>query len=265
MFNKRGLFHNQVNDDEDEILIYDVIGADFFGFGITAQGIHEKLGSLSAGIKKLRVKLNSPGGDVFEGVAIYNELVQFGKDKGVEIVTEVMGLAASAASLIAMAGDQRKIAENGSIMIHKAWTVVLGNETELMKMADTLGKIDDTLVNTYARRTKRNRQKIKKWMEDETWFMGQEAVDEGFADEMMEAKTPPKASGEFGEMVAKFAAKYRNAPDWMKASVPTEPKDEETPVEDDGPGIIDTDFDEINNLRNRLSLVAARGGELIKK
>src|SRR5688572_20884233 len=104
MFDRRGLFVNQVGD-ESEILIYDVIGADWFGMGITAKSIHDQLAAIAPGVKKLRVKLNSPGGDVFEGVAIYNELVQYGRDKGVEIVTETMGLAASAASVIFMAGD----------------------------------------------------------------------------------------------------------------------------------------------------------------
>ena len=97
MIINRGLFHNQVNEDEDELLIYDVIGSGYYSDGVTAKGVHDYLNQITENIKTLRVKINSPGGDVFEGVAIYNELVQFGKDKNVKLVTEVMGLAASAA------------------------------------------------------------------------------------------------------------------------------------------------------------------------
>lgn len=216
--------------DEAELFIYDFIGTDFWGNGVTAAGVAKELKNLSDSVKTVNVRLNSPGGDVFDGVAIYNQLVQH----SAKVNMFIDGLAASAASLIAMAGDSIKIAENGMLMIHNPWTGVVGEAKDMRKAADTMDKIKETLVTTYAARTKQNAADVSQWMDDETWLTGQEAVDQGFADEVMPAKSIDSAVTR--EVIAKL---YRKAPAAL-----AKPADKTLPA-----------FDEIQNLRERMALL----------
>lgn len=155
--------------DRTVIDIYDEIG----WFGVTAKDFRQRL--LRAGDITLRI--NSPGGDVFEGIGIFNDLVEH--DGHVRV--EVTGMAASIASIIAMGGDEIVIADNAFFMIHNAWTWGIGNRHELRKLSDTLEKIDGALAKTYASRTKAGIRSIKQMMDDETWMTADEAVDLGFA------------------------------------------------------------------------------------
>ncbi len=182
MKNGRG-FWMKANDGEAEILIYEHIGEGFFGGGVSAKKFIEDLKALGD-IRTLNVRINSPGGDVFDATTIYNQLVQHKATVNIFID----GLAASAASYIAMAGDTIQIAENALFMIHNASGFAMGNAVDMRKMAELLDKVDSTIVTTYQRRTKQPENKLKAWMADETWFTGQEAVDNGFADSIMEAK-----------------------------------------------------------------------------
>lgn len=174
----------KAKDDEAEILIYEQIGEDWFGGGISAKRFADDLKALGD-IKTLNVRINSPGGSVFDGTTIYNQLVQHKATVNVFID----GIAASAASYVAMAGDTIKIAENGLFMIHNAWGITIGNAADMRKQAEVLDKIDSTIVTTYKKRTKQSEDKLKDWMAAETWFTGAEAVENGFADAIMEAKT----------------------------------------------------------------------------
>lgn len=152
-----------------EIDLYDEIGF----WGIRAKEFRARL--KDAGDIVLRI--NSPGGDVFDGIAIYNDLLQH---KG-NVRVEITGVAASIASIIAMAGDEVVIAPNAFFMVHNAWTVGLGNRHDFAELSGVLGQIDEALARTYTARTKAGIREIKKMMDDETWLAAKDAVDMGFA------------------------------------------------------------------------------------
>jgi len=125
----------------------------------------------------LLVRINSGGGSVAEALAIYNQLQDF---KG-KVVTKVDGFAASAASVIFMAGEERIVPNSSLLMIHNAWTYAEGNASELRKMADDLDKITQPSINIYVEKTGQSEDVIKKMMDDETWITAQEAEELGFA------------------------------------------------------------------------------------
>lgn len=178
---QRGFFIN-ATATEAEILIYEEIGQSWWSdSGIGAKQFADELAALGP-VKVLNVRINSPGGDVFEGAAIKTQLEQHPATKNVFID----GLAASAASYIAMAGDKIEISQNALFMIHNAAGGVLGNAKDMRQMADLLEKIDRTIADMYQRRTDQPIDKIKAWMEAETWFTADEAVQNGFADALME-------------------------------------------------------------------------------
>lgn len=150
--------------------LYDEIGY----FGVDARSFRSKLKDATGDIT---LRINSPGGDVFDGIAIYNDLLAYnGKVK-----VEVVGLAASIASIIAMAGDEITIADNAMFMVHNAWTIGVGNRHDFADVAGTLAKIDDALARTYAARTTTGIRAIKQMMDDETWLTAKEAKEAGFA------------------------------------------------------------------------------------
>ena len=131
------------------LYLYDVLGPDLFG-GIASRQIVDDLQALGP-VEALDVRINSPGGDVFEGIAVYNALKRF----PAKVTVHIDGLAASIASLIAMAGDKTLIAENAMVMVHRPWTVVLGDAEEMRHVADHLDKAWSAMLTTYARRTGR--------------------------------------------------------------------------------------------------------------
>jgi len=161
-------------DTAVEVSIYDEIGA----WGVTAKDFIDSLRPHKG--KVLNLSINSPGGDVFAGIAIYNALRMHGADVNVRI----MGVAASAASLIAMAGTTITMPENTFLMVHNPWTFAMGNADELRDMADVLDKISASLVGTYVARTGKSEDEIKQMLADETWLTAAEAVEAGFADEV---------------------------------------------------------------------------------
>ncbi len=167
--------------------IFDVIGSDFFGEGFTAKRMSAALRSIGED-KDVVVNINSPGGDVFEAATIYNLLAQH---KG-NVTVNILGLAASAASVIAMAGDIIKISQIGFLMIHNAWSIVMGNKEDLRDAADILEKFDESILTAYSSRAKADEGKIKKMMDNETWIGAEDAVEYGLADEMIEAKSGDK-------------------------------------------------------------------------
>lgn len=170
--------------DEVEILIYDEIG----WFGIRAVDVVRELKGITA--KKILVRINSPGGDLLEAVAIYNAL----RTHPAQVTTQIDALAASAASLIALAGAEVRMASNALLMIHDPWGITIGNATEHRKTADMLDKVSDsTLVKAYATKTGAEEDQVRDWMAEETWFSAEEAKDAGFVDAIDDA-SPTKAS-----------------------------------------------------------------------
>lgn len=151
--------------------IFDDIGA----YGVSAKSFLNDLRTVTT--DEVDVEINSPGGDVFAGLAIYNGLRASGK----KINVKVLGLAASAASLVAMAGDTIEMPENAFMMIHNPWGFAMGGADEMRNTADVLDKIGTGLVSTYAKRTGKTDQEIAALLDAETWMTAQEAVDAGFA------------------------------------------------------------------------------------
>ena len=163
-------------DDSAEVLVYDVIGEDIFG-GISAKEFRAQIKDVKA--KSLNVRINSPGGSVVEGAAMMTALDEF---KG-EITVDIDSMAASAASVLAMAGDKVRMASNALMMIHDPYSMVMGGADEMRRTADLLDKVKGQIIDAYMRRSKKNRKELSKMMGDETWFTGAEAVAAGLADE----------------------------------------------------------------------------------
>lgn len=168
--------------DTNTITIYDVIGEDpWTGGGFSPKRMSAALRSI--GNADVTVKINSPGGSVFDGATIYNQLVQH---KG-KVTVEVMGIAASAASVIAMAGDQINMGLGTFMMVHNAWGVVVGNRHDLTDAAQTLGQIDGAMADIYEARTGMKRSEVTTLMDAETFLPAKEAVAKGFADAVTDA------------------------------------------------------------------------------
>ncbi|MCP0910801.1 MULTISPECIES: head maturation protease, ClpP-related [Acinetobacter] len=165
------------DENDNTIGIYDPIGYDYWDdSGVTAKRISAALRSLDGA--DVVVNINSPGGDVFEGLAIYNLLREY---KG-HVTVRVLGVAASAASFIAMAADEIQIARAGFFMIHNAWTGLWGNRNDLRETADFLEQIDDTIADIYHVRSGLSMDELKADMDKERWINGRDAIDSGFAD-----------------------------------------------------------------------------------
>ena len=175
--------HAETADDEATITILDVIG-DYWGEGVTARRISGALRSIGRD-NPVTVYINSPGGDMFEGLAI-NSLLQDHRGK---VTVKVLALAASAASIIAMAGDEIQIARSAFFMIHNAWVIAAGNRNELRDVADSLEPFDAAMADLYAERTGIDIATISTAMDKETWIGGAEAVDSGYADSVIDFKS----------------------------------------------------------------------------
>jgi|GEM_PF-493770 len=193
----------------NRIEIYETIGEDWWsGGGVTSKSISRQLANMSGDIE---VVINSRGGDYFEGGAIYNLLREYdGK-----VTVKVISLAASAASVIAMAADELLIGDNASIMIHNAWLIAVGNRNDFDKVSDTLGQFDEAMARLYAKRTGGTVAEMSELMDAETWFTGQAAVDAGFADALMEEEAvetgdAAAASAQRAEVRAAWALKKQN-------------------------------------------------------
>lgn len=165
-------FELQAAADVTVITLYDEIGF----WGVTAKRFNEMLAEVKT--PKAVLKINSPGGDVFDGITMHNDLA----DHPAEWTVKVTGLAASAASIVAMAGDRIEVGENAFLMIHNAWSIAIGNKHDFRETADLLAEIDAALTGTYVARTKKKYDDVAKMMDDETWLNGKTAVAEGFAD-----------------------------------------------------------------------------------
>lgn len=176
---------------EATISILDVIGADYWGEGVTARRIAGALRSIGKD-KPVTVYINSPGGDMFEGLAI-NSLLQ--EHKG-QVTVKVLALAASAASVIAMGADDIQIARGAFFMIHNAWVVAAGNKNELRDVADWLDPFDNAMADIYAERTGQDIKSVIKAMDKETWIGGAEAVDLGYADQVIDFTLDDSGSGD---------------------------------------------------------------------
>jgi ATP-dependent Clp protease protease subunit len=181
----------------DTITIFDVIGEDMWtGGGFTAKRMSAALRSI--GNKPVTVQINSPGGDLFEGIAIYNML----RAHPARVTVEVMGWAASAASVIAMAGDEIVMGLGTFMMVHNAWGVVVGNRHDFTEAAGLFETFDGAIADIYEARTGAKRKDIEKLMDAETFMGPTEALANGFADRVDDTLSA-EASAEASEIHAK--------------------------------------------------------------
>jgi ATP-dependent Clp protease protease subunit len=178
-------FFAKANGKRGEIYLYDAIGGSWDGSGITAKSFQDSLKDIG-NVSDLDIYVNSPGGSVFEGLAIYNQIK---RHSAANKVVHIDGIAASIASVIAMAGTEIRIAENAMMMIHDPWGMAVGGATEMRKQADALDKIRDVLLDTYVAKTGGKRETISAWMSDETWMTAKETVDRKFATATVREKT----------------------------------------------------------------------------
>lgn len=171
--------------------MYDVLGPSWAGM-IDAKSVAAQLKDAGE-LDEIELRINSPGGSAFEGMAIHNIL----KDHPAKVHVVVDGVAASAASLVAMAGDTVRIPKNALMMIHDPWSVAYGGESDFQKAINMLSATKEAAIASYAAKSKQPDEKIAQWMTDETWFTGQEAVDAGLADttdkELPLEKVEPKS------------------------------------------------------------------------
>ena len=177
---------SKVEDAPGTISIFEGIGEQWDGSGVTTKRMAGILRSL--GERDVIVSINSPGGDFFEGVSIYNLL----RMHPAKVTVQVTGLAASAASIIAMAGDDIQIAESGFLMIHNSWSVVMGNRHDLRAAIDILEPFDEAMVGVYVARSGMDAAKVAAMMDKDTWIGGKEAIILGLADSLLaegEART----------------------------------------------------------------------------
>ncbi|MGW7930604.1 head maturation protease, ClpP-related [Staphylococcus xylosus] len=165
---------------------------------INAKDIRE---AITDSEKDVIIKLNSPGGDVFEGLEICNYL------KGIDnhVTVEVTSLAASAASIIAMGADKISMYKGALMMIHQASTIAIGNKEDMQKSINALENIDESMVEVYSLKTGIDKTEIDSMLVSETWFKSQEAVDKGFADEVIN-----KTDSEENKDVKKESVKAQN-------------------------------------------------------
>lgn len=192
------------SEKDNTISVYDVIGFDpWTGGGVTAKRVAAALRTIGKG--PVTVNINSPGGDMFEGLAIYNML----RDHPGEVTVKVLGLAASAASIVAMAGDQRMIARAGFFMVHNAWVVAMGNRNDLRDVADFLEPFDRTMADIYAAATGGDVKAMQKLMDAETFIGGSDAVDKGFADDLLPADQVTQSGEASAHAMRKLEAALR--------------------------------------------------------
>lgn len=165
-------------ENKAEVWLYDEIGY----WGITAKQFANDIKALK-NVTHIDLRIHSPGGDVFEGTAIYNLLASH----PATVHAHIDGLAASMASVIAMAADVIHIPENGMMMIHKPWGIQGGDSDDMRKYAELLEKVESTLVSAYQKKTGKTEDEIKTLLKAETWFTGAEAVAAGFANQLTPA------------------------------------------------------------------------------
>jgi ATP-dependent protease ClpP protease subunit len=196
------------DDDDATISIYDAIGEAWDGSGVTVKRISAALRAM--GDRDVTVNVNSPGGNFFEGVAIYNTLRQH----KAKVTVKVMGLAASAASVIAMAGDEILMGEGSFLMIHNAWAVAIGNRHDLADAAAMLAPFDDAMASVYASRAGITKSEAAALMDKETWIGAQRAVEDGFATGLLdfrETAQTTQASTEYRRAMASIEASMARA------------------------------------------------------
>ena len=154
-----------------EVMIYDEIGM----YGVDAKSFIDEIKSIPQD-KSVLLRINSPGGSVIDGLAIYDAVNRLPQ----KVTSRIEGIAASMASVVALAADEVIMSENSLYMIHNVWGGEVGESDDLRKAADLMDKMGERLINIYVSKTGQTEEQIKSWMDEETWFNSSEAVEAGF-------------------------------------------------------------------------------------
>jgi ATP-dependent protease ClpP protease subunit len=198
-----GILAFAVKNNTAELLIYDVVGEDWFGDGVSAKGVAEQISGLPSDVDTILVRINSPGGEIFEGVAIMNALLKFEGN----VKVQIDGLCASIASVIAMAGKEISMAETALLMIHNPWTMTAGDAADLRATADLLDKVRmSSMVPAYGRSGMTSEQIIAV-MDEETWYSAAEAKAAGWVDSVVELSGRASAQASYDLTGFKHAPK----------------------------------------------------------
>lgn len=206
---------NEVRQDGAHIYLYDVISS---WWGATATELIDAL--KAAGNQPLHLHINSPGGDVFEARAMAAAIAAHPQP----VTSHIDGWCASAATYVALAAREVRITDGGMFMVHNSWSIAMGNKADLRGTADLLDKIDDTIRTTYAKRTGASDEQIRQWMDAETWFTAQEALDAKFVD----AINPATQSDSANDAPHWDLSAYANAP--KPAAAPPAPAIDEQAI-----------------------------------
>ncbi|MFV0420594.1 head maturation protease, ClpP-related [Oleidesulfovibrio sp.] len=213
----------EVQDKEATLYLYDVVVAteDEWWGGVGADAFVKALHGL-ADKEVIHIRINSPGGSVFAARAIEQAI----REHPAKIIAHVDGYAASAASFIAVACDEVEMSAGGFFMIHKAWMCSCGNSDDFIQATAFLEKVDTSLIDTYAAESGQKAEDIAAWMQAETWFSAQEAVELGFADRIAEGSSTKGAAAKWN------LAAYANAPKHTaQAEPPAKPAQDTVPAE----------------------------------
>jgi ATP-dependent Clp protease protease subunit len=202
---------NSKKGDNAEVYIYDEIGAGYFGGGVAAEAFIKDIKALNLDNKsELTVRINSPGGNMFEGNTIYNYL----RTVKAKVIVRIDGVAASAASLIAMAGDRIEMPSNAMLFIHNPWMMVGGDAATMRKAANDLDQMRDGAAATYLRRTgdKLSRSELLDMLDAETWLSAEDSVKYGLADVVDEpVRATNLAQFDFGKYGLPIPKSFREA------------------------------------------------------
>lgn len=254
--NQKSWFRMQAKEDQTaDIYIYDEIG----GWGISARRFTEDLISLG-NLSHINLHIHSPGGEVFDGIAIYNQL----KNHSATITVYIDGLAASMASVIAMVGDTVIMPKNAMMMIHKPWGVSWGDANDMREYADLLDKLENVLIPAYVAKTGKTTEEITAMLEQETWLDGDECVEHGFADKVIE---PVKA---MASLTSKRIEEFSSMPSAIKNQITpkntTKPTQQPQPNSSPEPQPSATYADEqtrLNGIKDLFTMFGGRHNELM--
>ncbi len=254
--NQKSWFRMQAKEDQTaDIYIYDEIG----GWGISARRFTEDLISLG-NLSHINLHIHSPGGEVFDGIAIYNQL----KNHSATITVYIDGLAASMASVIAMVGDTVIMPKNAMMMIHKPWGVSWGDANDMREYADLLDKLENVLIPAYVAKTGKTTEEITAMLEQETWLDGDECVEHGFADKVIE---PVKA---MASLTSKRIEEFSSMPSAIKNQITpkntTKPTQQPQPNSSPEPQPSASFADEqtrLNGIKDLFAMFGGRHNELM--
>jgi ATP-dependent Clp protease protease subunit len=212
-WNFKDIINENTKSKERELYLVGTISDEtWFGDEVTPK---EFKNELNQGVGDIRVWINSPGGDVFAASEIYTALKKYSKDSG-KVIVEIDALAASAASVIAMAGDIVRMSPTAYLMIHNPWMMTIGNSEEMRITARQLDEIKEGVINAYQLKTGLSREEISQMMDEETYINAVKAVELGFADEILYEKENEhcEASITFSQKIATnmVLAKIRGKP-----------------------------------------------------